>query len=105
MLDDNGASLRGPGERAYISASFKGEDLLLVRPEISVASKVISEMVQWLPSEHDCAIGGAVEEGPVHWLALANPGGASQVFNGSLCWHHVHARVSIARHQMHVRQL
>lgn len=38
----------------------------------------------------------------MHWLGLADPGCARQILDGGLGGHHVHARIPVARNQVHV---
>lgn len=63
-------------------------------------------MVERLPGQHDGAILGAIEEGPVHGLRLAHDLlGGQEVFDDGIGWEHVDQRIAMTGDQVHVREL
>ena len=90
----------------YVSASLECKGLLHIRPDVAIAGEVRPQMIQWLPCEHHSSIGRPIEKGPVHRLQFANDlGRGYEIFHNRFRRQHVHRRISIARHQVHVRQL
>lgn len=79
--------------------------LLGIGPNITITGKVIPQMRERLPCQHDSAIAGTIQKGPMHRLRLANPGRARQVLDGGLRGHHMHIGVAIPRDQVHMGEL
>lgn len=93
-------------EETYVASSLKGKRLLGVGPNITIARKVGPQVVQRLPCKHNGAILWAVQERPVHRLSFADYlGRGEEVFDDGFGRHHMHQRVAIARHEMHMGQL
>lgn len=90
---------------SYVSSGFKGESLLRIGPDVSVASEIVAQVGKRLPCEHHGAILWSIQKGPMHGLGLADSGRAQQVFHSRLGRHHMHVRVAIPRDQVHMRDL
>lgn len=68
-----------------IATHIVGIGLFGIGPDVAVAGEVGPQVIEGLPGQHDGAILGAVEEGPVHGLGLADDlGGGQQVFDDGL---------------------
>lgn len=90
---------------AYVAAVFKGEGLLSIGPNISVAGKVATQVRKRLPCEHYSPVVRAVQKSPMHGLRLADSGCAEQILHGGLGRHHMHVWVAVSRDKVHVREL